>query len=165
MKYIHESSLLDRVKDFDIPPESLDLLTAPEEQLRQYGVPPRPDPELQQERYRVWLSFFVPRPTFVSADITIIPDRFRSVTVPGVRQVTTLVALLAIITGANLFTEPYLLTGGGGPAGKSTSPVLQIYQTGIEQNHPDFAAALGVILVVGVLLIVGVQQLVQRRQA
>jgi multiple sugar transport system permease protein len=91
--------------------------------------------------------------------------RFRSVTVPGVRQVTTLVALLAIITGANLFTEPYLLTGGGAPAGKSTSPVLQIYQTGIEQNHPDFAAALGVILVVGVLLIVGVQQLVQRRQA
>jgi hypothetical protein len=84
MKYIHESSLLDRVKDFDIPPESLDLLTAPEEQLRQYGVPPRPDPELQQERYRVWLSFFVPRPTFVSADITIIPDRFRSVTAASV---------------------------------------------------------------------------------
>jgi multiple sugar transport system permease protein len=91
--------------------------------------------------------------------------RFRSVTVPGVRQVTTLVALLAVITGANLFTEPYLLTGGGAPDGKSTSPVLQIYQTGIEQNHPDFASALGVILVVGVLLIVGVQQLAQRRQA
>jgi len=90
--------------------------------------------------------------------------RFLSVTVPGVRQVTTLVTLLAIITGANLFTEPYLLTGGGGPNGKSTSPVLQIYETGIEQNHPDFASALGVILVVGVLLIVGIQQLVQRRQ-
>jgi multiple sugar transport system permease protein len=91
--------------------------------------------------------------------------RFWSVTVPGVRQVTTLVTLLAVITGANLFTEPYLLTGGGGPNGKSTSPVLRIYQTGIEQNHPDFAAALGVILVAGVLLIVGIQQLVQRRQA
>ena len=90
--------------------------------------------------------------------------RFLSVTVPGVRQVTTLVTLLAVITGANLFTEPYLLTGGGGPNGKSTSPVLQIYETGIEQNHPDFASALGVILVVGVLLIVGIQQLVQRRQ-
>jgi multiple sugar transport system permease protein len=42
-------------------------------------------------------------------------QRFLSVTVPGVRQVTTLVTLLALITGANLFTEPYLLTGGGGP--------------------------------------------------
>jgi multiple sugar transport system permease protein len=90
---------------------------------------------------------------------------FWSVTVPGVRQVTTLVTLLAIITGANLFTEPYLLTAGGGPNGKSTSPVLQIYQTGIEQNRPDFASALGVILVIGVLLIAGVQWLLQRRQA
>jgi multiple sugar transport system permease protein len=91
--------------------------------------------------------------------------RFRSVTIPGVRQVTTLVALLAIITGANLFTEPYLLTAGGGPNGKSASPVLLIYQSGIEQNRPDFASALGVILVIGVFAISGLLWLVQRRQA
>ncbi len=91
--------------------------------------------------------------------------RFRSVTIPGVRQVTTLVALLAIITGANLFTEPYLLTAGGGPDGKSASPVLLIYQTGIEQNRPDFASALGVILVIGVFAVSGLLWLVQRRQA
>ena len=36
-------------------------------------------------------------------------------TVPGVRPATTLVVILATITGANLFTEPYLLTSGGGP--------------------------------------------------
>ena len=88
---------------------------------------------------------------------------FRAVTIPGVRPATTLVTLLAVITGANLFTEPYLLTGGGGPNGKSASPVLLMYQRGIEQNHPDRAAAIGVILVVGVLLIVGIQQLLERR--
>jgi multiple sugar transport system permease protein len=88
---------------------------------------------------------------------------FLAVTVPGVRPATTLVTLLAIITGANLFTEPYLLTGGGGPNGKSASPVLIMYQRGIEQNHPDFASAIGVLLVIGVLLIAGVQQLLQRR--
>ena len=71
-----------------------------------------------------------------------------NVTVPGVRPATTLVVVLAIITGANLFTEPYLLTGGGGPDGASASPVLVMYQRGIEQGEPDFAAALGVILVV-----------------
>jgi multiple sugar transport system permease protein len=87
---------------------------------------------------------------------------FRAVTLPGVRP-ATLVTLLAVITGANLFTEPYLLTGGGGPNGKSASPVLLMYQRGIEQNHPDLAAAIGVILVVGVLLIVGIQQLLERR--
>lgn len=78
---------------------------------------------------------------------------FMSVTVPGVRPATALVTLLAIITGANLFTEPYLLTGGGGPAGASTTPVLLIYQKGVQQGHPDVAAALGVILVVVVLII------------
>lgn len=90
---------------------------------------------------------------------------FRTVTVPGVRPATALVTLLAIITGANLFTEPYLLTGGGGPNGKSASPVLLMYQRGIEQNHPDTAAAIGVILVIGVLLIAGIQQLLERRAA
>ncbi|MEO8887840.1 MAG: sugar ABC transporter permease [Jatrophihabitantaceae bacterium] len=90
---------------------------------------------------------------------------FRSVTVPGVRSATTLVTLLAIITGANLFTEPYLLTGGGGPNGKSSSPVLLMYQRGIEQNHPDQASAIGVLLVIGVLLIAGIQQLLERRAA
>jgi multiple sugar transport system permease protein len=82
--------------------------------------------------------------------------KFRSlmnVTIPGVRPATTLVVILATITGANLFTEPYLLTNGGGPDGASTSPVLVMYQKGIEQGSPDVASAIGVILVIGVLVI------------
>ena len=62
---------------------------------------------------------------------------FRSVTVPGVRPATTLVVMLATITGTNLFTEPYLLTDGGGPNGASVSPVLLMYQKGIEQGRPE----------------------------
>ena len=84
---------------------------------------------------------------------------FFAVTVPGVRPATLLVVLLATITGANLFTEPYLLTSGGGPDGASASPVLLIYQQGLEQGTPDTASAIGVILVVLVLIIA----LLQRR--
>ncbi len=84
---------------------------------------------------------------------------FFSVTVPGVRPATLLVLLLATITGANLFTEPYLLTNGGGPNGASTSPVFLMYQKGLEQGDPDVAAAIGVILVIFVLAIA----LIQRR--
>ncbi len=69
-------------------------------------------------------------------------------TVPGVRSATVLVLLLATITGANLFTEPYLLTGGGGPNGASSSPVLVMYQQGIQQGKPGYAAAIGVLLVI-----------------
>ncbi|HEV7650926.1 MAG TPA: sugar ABC transporter permease [Actinophytocola sp.] len=78
---------------------------------------------------------------------------FWAVTVPGVRPATTLVVLLATITGANLFTEPYLLTNGGGPNGASASPVLVMYQRGIEQGKPGLAAAIGIVLVIGVLII------------
>ncbi|MBB5791435.1 carbohydrate ABC transporter permease [Jiangella mangrovi] len=83
---------------------------------------------------------------------------FRSVTVPAVRPATVLVVLLATITGANLFTEPYLLTGGGGPNGASASPVLIMYQRGIEQGSPGVAAAIGVILVLLVLLVAWLQR-------
>ena len=84
---------------------------------------------------------------------------FRNVTLPGVRPATTLVVLLATVTGANLFTEPYLLTGGGGPDGASASPVLIMYQRGIEQGNPDVGSAIGVLLVIGVLILA----LIQRR--
>jgi len=80
-------------------------------------------------------------------------QQLRNVTIPGVRPATTLVVILATITGANLFTEPYLLTNGGGPDGASASPVLVMYQKGIEQGNPDVASAIGVILVIGVLAI------------
>ena len=78
---------------------------------------------------------------------------FFSVTVPGVRPATVLVLLVSTVTGANLFTEPYLLTNGGGPNGASASPVLVMYQRGIEQGSPDVASAIGVILVLGVLVV------------
>ncbi|MBE0009667.1 MULTISPECIES: carbohydrate ABC transporter permease [unclassified Arthrobacter] len=84
--------------------------------------------------------------------------QFWSITVPSVRPASFLVTLLATITGANLFTEPYLLTGGGGPDGASTSPVFLMYQEGILQGNPDTAAALGVILVLGVLLLAFLQR-------
>ncbi|CAN5123976.1 sugar ABC transporter permease [soil metagenome] len=78
---------------------------------------------------------------------------FFAVTVPGVRSATTLVVILATIVGANFFTEPYLLTGGGGPNNASISPVLMMYREGIEQGNAGYAAAIGVILAIGVMAI------------
>ena len=107
----------------------------------------------------------VPRELYESAasDGAGVLRSFWHVTVPGVRSATTLVLILATITGANLFTEPYLLTNGGGPNGASTTPVLLMYQKGIEQGNPDTAAAIGVILVIGVLLLALVTRKVVER--
>jgi multiple sugar transport system permease protein len=89
---------------------------------------------------------------------------YRTVTIPAVRPATTLVVLLAIITGANLFTEPYLMTSGGGPNGATTTPVFLLYQKGIEQGTPDVASAIGVLLVVGVLIIAYASRKVTERE-
>ncbi|MDR6199408.1 multiple sugar transport system permease protein [Microbacterium sp. SORGH_AS428] len=85
-------------------------------------------------------------------------QRFRSVTLPGVAPVTSLVILLSIITTGQIFTEPYLLTGGG-PNGASLTPALLMYQKGIQQGQPDIAAAIGMILVLLVMIV----SLVSRR--
>jgi multiple sugar transport system permease protein len=79
-------------------------------------------------------------------------QRFRSVTLPAVRPVTSLVVLLSIITTGQIFTEPYLLTGGG-PNGASMTPALLMYQKGIQQGQPDIAAAIGMILVIVVMIV------------
>jgi multiple sugar transport system permease protein len=88
---------------------------------------------------------------------------FLSITVPGVSSATTLVVVLATIVGANFFTEPYLLTGGGGPDGQSISPVLLMYQAGIEQNRPGYAAAIGVLLTIAVLVVSAFNRFVLER--
>jgi multiple sugar transport system permease protein len=79
--------------------------------------------------------------------------KFRNVTWPGVRPATTLIVIISVITGSNLFTEPYLLTGGGGPNGASATPVFVLYQRGIEQGDAGFAAAIGVLLVIFVAVV------------
>ncbi|MGW4736110.1 carbohydrate ABC transporter permease [Streptomyces shenzhenensis] len=86
----------------------------------------------------------------------------RAVTLPAVRPVTSLVILLSIITAGQIFTEPFLLTGGG-PSGASLTPALLVYQRGIEQGEPDAAAAIGLILVTGVLIIATVARRLTER--
>jgi multiple sugar transport system permease protein len=89
---------------------------------------------------------------------------FFAVTVPGLRPATLLVVITAVITGANFFTEPYLLTGGGGPDNQTVSPVFLIYRFGIQQNHPGYAAAIGLLLATGVLIISGINRFVLERE-
>ncbi len=90
--------------------------------------------------------------------------RFLAITVAEVRPATTLVVILATIIGANLFTEPYLLTGGGGPNNASMSPVLLMYREGIEQGHAGYAAAIGAVLAIGVMVISAINRFVLERE-
>ncbi|MER5889122.1 sugar ABC transporter permease [Streptomyces sp. NPDC001941] len=70
------------------------------------------------------------------------------VTVPQTRLVLSLMLLMQIIATMQVFTEPFLLTGGAGPEGSTTTVVYLIYQYAFNFNNYGAAAALGLLLLV-----------------
>lgn len=91
--------------------------------------------------------------------------RFWHVTVPGVRNTMTLIALLICIAALRVFSEIYVLTGGtGGAGGEAMTLVMMIrqYTTGFYGNL-GYATALSVALFVVTLLPMGALAYINRR--
>lgn len=79
-------------------------------------------------------------------------QRFRYVTLPGVRSVSIfLVLLMTIWTFGRAFAVIFILTGGG-PAGCTETIVIRSYLEAFNFHRPGTAAALGVI-VLGISLV------------
>ncbi|MGW5781328.1 carbohydrate ABC transporter permease [Streptomyces sp. NPDC003863] len=70
------------------------------------------------------------------------------VTVPQTRLVLSLMLLMQVIATMQVFVEPFLLTGGAGPEGSTTTVVHLIYQYAFSFNNYGAAAALGLLLLV-----------------
>ncbi|PRH75815.1 ABC transporter permease [Streptomyces solincola] len=70
------------------------------------------------------------------------------VTIPQTRLVLSLMLLMQVIATMQVFTEPFLLTGGAGPEGSTTTVVYLIYQYAFNFNDYGAAAALGLLLLV-----------------
>lgn len=70
------------------------------------------------------------------------------VTVPQTRLILSLMLLMQIIATMQVFVEPFLLTGGAGPEGSTTTVVHLIYQYAFNFNNYGAAAALGLLLLV-----------------
>jgi multiple sugar transport system permease protein len=70
------------------------------------------------------------------------------VTIPQTRLILSLMLLMQIIATMQVFTEPFLLTGGAGSEGSTTTVVYLIYQYAFYFNNYGSAAALGLVLLV-----------------
>ncbi|MGW8890038.1 carbohydrate ABC transporter permease [Streptomyces sp. NPDC055749] len=70
------------------------------------------------------------------------------VTIPQTRLILSLMFLMQIIATMQVFVEPFLLTGGAGPEGSTTTVVYLIYQYAFNFNNYGAAAALGLLLLV-----------------
>jgi multiple sugar transport system permease protein len=85
-------------------------------------------------------------------------QRFRHLTLPLLLPQTILVVMLSTINGFQLFIEPYIMTGGG-PLGRTLSPVLYMYTQAFSYQRMGYAATIGVALA----LIIGAVIALQRR--
>ncbi len=74
-------------------------------------------------------------------------QRIRYIALPLLRHRIQIMLVLQIITVAQVFTEPFILTSGG-PANSTTSPVLEIYNTAFTRTDFGLASAWGVSMLV-----------------
>ena len=78
-------------------------------------------------------------------------QRIRYIALPLLRHRIQIMLVLQIITVAQVFTEPFVLTNGG-PANSTTSPVLEIYNTAFTRTDFGLASAWGVSMLVALSL-------------
>ena len=74
-------------------------------------------------------------------------QRIRYIALPLLRSRIQIMLVLQVITVAQVFTEPFILTNGG-PANSTTSPVLEIYNTAFTRTDFGLASAWGVSMLV-----------------
>jgi arabinogalactan oligomer/maltooligosaccharide transport system permease protein len=92
-------------------------------------------------------------------------QRFRNITLPGVRSVSMTVVLLSTIWTFNMFPVIFLLTRGG-PAGSTDILVTEAYRLAFIASPRDFAnsAAWGVLILVMLILFAVSYRRALRRQ-
>jgi multiple sugar transport system permease protein len=78
-------------------------------------------------------------------------QRIRYIALPLLRSRIQIMLVLQVITVAQVFTEPFILTNGG-PANSTTSPVLEIYNTAFTRTDFGLASAWGVSMLVALSL-------------
>ncbi len=72
-------------------------------------------------------------------------DRFRWITLPGLRPVTVVLLLLLTLNAFRTVTIVYVMTGGG-PAGATETLSVLTYQTAFKFFKVGYASAIGVVL-------------------
>ena len=79
-------------------------------------------------------------------------QQFFAVTIPLLRPVLVFVLTTTMLASANLFAQPYIMTGGG-PVRQTEPIMLRIYTEGILQNRMGSAAAMSVLVAAILLLL------------
>jgi multiple sugar transport system permease protein len=72
-------------------------------------------------------------------------QQFLLITIPMLRSVMVFVLTITLIASANLFGQPYLMTGGG-PAEGTQTVIYRIFIEGIQRSQMGRAAAMSIVV-------------------
>ncbi len=78
-------------------------------------------------------------------------QRFRNVTLPGLRPVLAFVTMVTILASANMFGQSFLMTKGA-PGTETRTAIYQIAETGLRQYQMGTAAAMSYVLTLFLML-------------
>jgi multiple sugar transport system permease protein len=91
-------------------------------------------------------------------------QRLRHIVIPALRPALTIVIVLAAIRALRVFTDVWVLTGGG-PSGATEVWMTRTYSLGFERNELGVAAAASIVLlVITVVITVGAAAALRRRK-
>ncbi|MDT8760912.1 sugar ABC transporter permease [Sphingomonas psychrotolerans] len=89
--------------------------------------------------------------------------RLVRITLPLMNAQLMMVLVFAILVSFGLFTEPFLITGGG-PADSTVTPQMMIYETAFRRLQPSHAAMMSIIVsVTSYALIAVARRLLERK--
>lgn len=90
-------------------------------------------------------------------------QRFRYVTLPAVKSITSALVSLNIIWQFSSFGLIYVLTAGG-PGGKTFVPALFVYDESFKYGNFGYAASMGVVMALAILGMLGIYLKVSNRK-
>lgn len=90
-------------------------------------------------------------------------QRFRHVTLPGLRPVLMFIVITTIIASANMFGQSYLITQGQ-PGNETRTAIYYIAETGLKNFDMGRAAAMSFVLTLCLLVLSGLVMLVFRER-
>jgi multiple sugar transport system permease protein len=90
-------------------------------------------------------------------------QRFRNVTLPGLRPVLMFVVITTIIASANMFGQSYLITQGA-PGNETRTAIMYIAETGLKNFNMGAAAAMSFVLTLCLLALSAVVLLAFRER-
>lgn len=109
----------------------------------------------------------IPEEIYESADLDGVNtwQKFRYITVPMLRPITTYVLTISIYGGLAMFTESYMLwAGNSSPNDMGLTIVGYLYRAGWEQNNMGFRSSIGVFLLIVTLAFNAVQMYISNKK-